>query len=1128
MHTIEYRIQSGDTLSSIARRHSITVEELSQLNGLSDVNRLWAGKLLQIPAKPQSLPPPPTKEPLKYRVRAGDTLSKIASRNHVTVDVLVQANALPNPDRIGVGQMLSIPREAPPKPTPKVPSMPPSRPQTPLPVSKADAATVRNGPAQATKPPPLSLEMKGVPLYQQDDKRWGSHKLGSTLDIANYGCAMTAAAMAITKLSGRPMTPGQLDEYLDKHGGYSGDSLLWDTAAAARGLSATWPFPPWNLKTIDKELAAGRPVVVGVNTKEGSGGGRWGTNHWVTLTGKGMEKGKTVYSAHDPANGKRFLFTVNEQKLETTPAMGAAASYSTTGELRTFCRGRNTATSSAARERAGHFVALGGTEPQKKASYIEAPSLDSVRSGKGTLSSRMKGPAVREVQRLLVRIGLLSQKKMNSGPGLFGPATRAAVTEFQKRNRSLPVGSTRGTVDQRTLEALCRASASNGQNTQTSSLGLLAAPDWQKSMSWSTPSFLDQRPIWERSLPFTTASTTTPPKSMQKALAAGSSVMTSVKAKTPAPQENDSWFGSILDWLWGTIQGDFNSNPTTGQNVVNMVLGLIPGLDQLLDVRDIVAGLKDIIEYYMEDEAEQQAHPTLLSLPHEFWLWVNVFIIAIGCIPVVGSAAKGVLKMFISFLQNLGKKADVLTTGQIKALVKSFGLQEAEAFKYLKTLSSSLNDWMGKAFNQLKSVLESLKSVLIKAEEYAKSDLIQYPAKWAGKEKELKQFIAGVGNIKRALQKSYDRLDAMKAQVNQWLGEQVGKLAQPQQVPTKNVPSKVKADPASVNTRAGGQTQAPKTRETSGQQKTPVAKGTSGKQGRTTNQPRSSQQPTTVVDSKKTDRKSSSQTITNQPMDDAKLEELLNSLPNWQGIEQFVGRRIPKPDSPEFKVFKTEVEKAGYVLHVKKEGTQQFRLHRKSGNAQAQLTMLDGNMVVLKVKGKTRLSVPSRCRNNYLNWVEETQGPAAREGLQKLLSEGHQLHHLIPDQIAQTNPLIQEALKRLDGYNIDRGMNILEMPSAKKVGEQIVHLGSHPEYTSLVETELSQALTELLEGGKKTLETIPPSEINSAILKVEETLREMIKTKDKRIPLKKTTVDGETADKLALLRSQREGEHFTA
>jgi len=186
--------------------------------------------------------------------------------------------------------------------------------------------------------PQLPVTAQSVPLYAQGDQRWGDRSLGSAndLSIRRAGCAMTATAMAISKISGLLIDPKELDAYLDSHNGYSGNALNWDVAAQARGLKATWPFPEWSLANLDKELDAGRPVVAGVDYRQGSGGGRWGTDHWVTITARSTQGNIVSYTAHDPANGKRFTLTVAGNRLKTTTAAGAGNNYVTTGELRTF------------------------------------------------------------------------------------------------------------------------------------------------------------------------------------------------------------------------------------------------------------------------------------------------------------------------------------------------------------------------------------------------------------------------------------------------------------------------------------------------------------------------------------------------------------------------------------------------------------------------------------------------------------------------------------------------------------------------------------------------------------------------------------------------------------------------
>jgi stage VI sporulation protein D len=45
-----------------------------------------------------------------YTVQSGDTLSKIAKRFGVTVDAIVKANNIANPNLIKAGQVLKIPK----------------------------------------------------------------------------------------------------------------------------------------------------------------------------------------------------------------------------------------------------------------------------------------------------------------------------------------------------------------------------------------------------------------------------------------------------------------------------------------------------------------------------------------------------------------------------------------------------------------------------------------------------------------------------------------------------------------------------------------------------------------------------------------------------------------------------------------------------------------------------------------------------------------------------------------------------------------------------------------------------------------------------------------------------------
>jgi LysM repeat protein len=64
-----------------------------------------------------TIPPPPTTTTIPavtYRVKPGDTLTAIAARYHVPVDDIMAANKLANADQLTAGQVLDIP-PAPPR-----------------------------------------------------------------------------------------------------------------------------------------------------------------------------------------------------------------------------------------------------------------------------------------------------------------------------------------------------------------------------------------------------------------------------------------------------------------------------------------------------------------------------------------------------------------------------------------------------------------------------------------------------------------------------------------------------------------------------------------------------------------------------------------------------------------------------------------------------------------------------------------------------------------------------------------------------------------------------------------------------------------------------------------------------
>jgi peptidoglycan endopeptidase LytE len=111
--TSDYVIQSGDTLSKIAKQFGTTVSTLQQINGLSS-DRIYAGQSLKVsgsapaaaPAAPAAVPAVQTSNGT-YTVQSGDSLSKIAKQFGTSVDTVMKLNNLSS-TTIYVGQTLRV------------------------------------------------------------------------------------------------------------------------------------------------------------------------------------------------------------------------------------------------------------------------------------------------------------------------------------------------------------------------------------------------------------------------------------------------------------------------------------------------------------------------------------------------------------------------------------------------------------------------------------------------------------------------------------------------------------------------------------------------------------------------------------------------------------------------------------------------------------------------------------------------------------------------------------------------------------------------------------------------------------------------------------------------------------
>ena len=97
-----YIVKSGDSLYSIAKKYNTSIDKIKQLNNLNS-NLLSIGQTLKIPNSNNTTD-------LTYKVVSGDSLYSIAKKYNTTVDKIKTNNNL-NSNLLSIGQTLKIPKK---------------------------------------------------------------------------------------------------------------------------------------------------------------------------------------------------------------------------------------------------------------------------------------------------------------------------------------------------------------------------------------------------------------------------------------------------------------------------------------------------------------------------------------------------------------------------------------------------------------------------------------------------------------------------------------------------------------------------------------------------------------------------------------------------------------------------------------------------------------------------------------------------------------------------------------------------------------------------------------------------------------------------------------------------------
>jgi hypothetical protein len=125
--------------------------------------------------------------------------------------------------------------------------------------------------------------------------------------IRQVGCLLTSLTMVSNTLTSHRRSVEEANGVVTSAGGFRGVNMRFGPASEALGLRTTARGAfEGDTGAIDAALARGKPVIVGVDFKEGSSSALGGTDHFLVITGKNPAGS---YTGIDAANGKPLTFS---------------------------------------------------------------------------------------------------------------------------------------------------------------------------------------------------------------------------------------------------------------------------------------------------------------------------------------------------------------------------------------------------------------------------------------------------------------------------------------------------------------------------------------------------------------------------------------------------------------------------------------------------------------------------------------------------------------------------------------------------------------------------------------------------------------------------------------------------
>lgn len=150
---------------------------------------------------------------------------------------------------------------------------------------------------------------KDFQIFAQNDDRWSSQQLGKgSRTIGGAGCLLTCLTMiARSNTDQKELTPDQANSKIRaQKNGFTGSGLNVLTAASILGIDKAFEREVCDdnedMLRIKAMVRQDRPVVIGIDYKEGQSSAIAATDHFVVILG--MSKDARHFLIADPAGGK--------------------------------------------------------------------------------------------------------------------------------------------------------------------------------------------------------------------------------------------------------------------------------------------------------------------------------------------------------------------------------------------------------------------------------------------------------------------------------------------------------------------------------------------------------------------------------------------------------------------------------------------------------------------------------------------------------------------------------------------------------------------------------------------------------------------------------------------------------